>query len=161
MGTRAVVIVCRDLDAARKRFGVAEEEAGMCYIRTGRRFFADASLEREFLDRVRAAGEAALWDELGTEWLCLDSELMPWSAKAQDLLGQQYASAGATARAGLSQVVSALKPTADRLPAAVPLMDWYEQRSGMSDAYVDASPPLLDGPLPARPQTRALPFAGK
>jgi protein phosphatase len=139
MGSRAVVIVCRDLAAARKRFGVAEEEAGMCYTRTGRRFFADSNLEREFLDRVRgAADRAGLWDELGTEWLCLDCELMPWSAKAQDLLRQQYAPAGAAARAGLSQVVSALKLTAERLPEAAPLLDWYEQRSGMAGAYVDA-----------------------
>jgi protein phosphatase len=139
MGSRAVVIVCRDLDAARKRFGVAEEESGMCYTRTGRRFFADSNLEREFLDRVGAAADRArLWDELDTEWLCLDCELMPWSAKAQDLLRQQYAPAGAAARAGLSQVVSALKVTADRLPEAAPLLDWYEQRSGMAAAYVDA-----------------------
>lgn len=139
MGSRAVVIVCRDLDAARKRFGVAEEEAGMCYTRTGRRFFADSNLEREFLDRVStAADRAGLWEELGTEWLCLDCELMPWSAKAQDLLRQQYAPAGAAARAGLSQVVFALKLTADRLPEAAPLLDWYEQRSGMAGAYVDA-----------------------
>jgi protein phosphatase len=139
MGSRAVVIVCRDLDAARKRFGVAEEEAGMCYTRTGRRFFADSNLEREFLDRVRAAADkAGLWDELGTEWLSLDCELMPWSAKAQDLLRQQYAPAGAAARAGLSQVVSALRVTADRLPEAAPLLDWYEQRAEMAGAYVDA-----------------------
>lgn len=139
MGSRAVVIVCRDREAARKRFGVAEEEAGMCYTRTGRRFFADSNLEREFLDRVRAAADrAGLWEELGTEWLCLDCELMPWSAKAQDLLRQQYAPAGAAARAGLSQVVSALKLTADRLPEAAPLLDWYGQRSGMAGAYVDA-----------------------
>lgn len=139
MGSRAVVIVCRDREAALKRFGVAEEEAGVCYTRTGRRFFADSNLEREFLDRVRAAADRArLWEELGTDWLCLDCELMPWSAKAQDLLRQQYAPAGAAARAGLSQVVSALKLTADRLPEAAPLLDWYEQRSGMASAYVDA-----------------------
>lgn len=139
MGSRAVVIVCRDREAARKRFGVAEEEAGMCYTRTGRRFFADSNLERDFLDRVRAAADrAGLWEELGTEWLCLDCELMPWSAKAQDLLRQQYAPAGAAARAGLSQVVSALKLTADRLAEAAPLLGWYEQRSGMAGAYVDA-----------------------
>lgn len=139
MGSRAVVIVCRDREAARKRFGVAEEEAGMCYTRTGRRFFADSKLEREFLDRVRAAvEEAGLWEQLSTEWLCLDCELMPWSAKAQDLLRQQYAPAGAAARAGLSQVISALRLTAERLPEAAPMVDWYEQRSVMANAYVDA-----------------------
>jgi protein phosphatase len=139
MGSRAVVIVCRDRDAARKRFGVAEEETGMCYTRTGRRFFTDPNLEREFLDRLRAAVErAGLWDELSTDWLCLDCELMPWSAKAQDLLRQQYAPAGAAAKAGLSQVVSALKLTVDRLPEAASLLSWYEQRAVMAGAYVEA-----------------------
>jgi len=139
MGSRAVVIVCRDRDAARKRFGVAEEETGMCYTRTGRRFFTDPNLEREFLDRIRAAVErAGLWDELQTDWLCLDCELMPWSAKAQDLLRQQYAPAGAAAKAGLSQGVSALRLTAERLPEAAPLVEWYEQRSVMANAYVEA-----------------------
>jgi len=138
MGSRAVVIVCR-ADAARKRFGVAEEETGMCYTRTGRRFFTDPNLEREFLDRIRAAVErTGLWDKLRTDWLCLDCELMPWSAKAQDLLRQQYAPAGAAAKAGLSQAVSALKLTMDRLPEAAPLLNWYEQRSVMAGAYVEA-----------------------
>lgn len=139
MGSRAVVIVCRDRDAARKRFGVAEEETGMCYTRTGRRFFTDPNLEWEFLDRIRAAVErAALWDELQTDWLCLDCELMPWSAKAQDLLRQQYAPAGAAAKAGLSQAVSTLRLTAERLPEAAPLVEWYEQRLVMANAYVEA-----------------------
>lgn len=60
------------------------------------------------------------------------------SAKAQDLLRQQYAPAGAAAKAGLSQSVSALKLTADRLPEAASLLDWYEQRIGMAEAYVDS-----------------------
>jgi protein phosphatase len=139
MGSRAVVIVCRDRDAALRRFGVAENEAGTCYTRTGRRFFPDPAIERQFLDRIRvAADNAGLWDELGTDWLCLDCELMPWSAKAQDLLRHQYAPAGAAAKAGLLQAVAALKLTAKRLPDAAPLVDWYEQRMGMAEAYVDA-----------------------
>jgi protein phosphatase len=139
MGSRAVVIVCRDRDAALRRFGVAEDEAGTCYTRTGRRFFPDPAIERQFLDRIRvAADKAGLWEELSTDWLCLDCELMPWSAKAQDLLRHQYAPAGAAAKAGLLQAVTALKLTAKRLPDAAPLVDWYEQRMGMAGAYVDA-----------------------
>jgi protein phosphatase len=139
MGSRAVVIVCRDRAAALRRFGVVEDEAGICYTRTGRRFFSDTTLEREFLDRIRvAADKAGLWDELSTDWLCLDCELMPWSAKAQDLLRNQYSPAGAAAKAGLPQTVSALKLAANRLPEATPLADWYEQRMGMAEAYVEA-----------------------
>ena len=70
MGSRAVVIVCRDEASARKRFGVVNEGVGICYTRTGRRFFDDQNLEREFLDRLQAAAEAAgFWGEFDTDWL--------------------------------------------------------------------------------------------
>ena len=95
MGSRAVVIVCRDEQAARERFGVTTGESGIVTTRTGRRFFNDPDLERRFLDRVRAALTAAdLWAKLETTWVCLDCELMPWSAKAQELLRTQYAAVG-------------------------------------------------------------------
>src|SRR5713101_6585048 len=42
MGSRAVVIVCRDEQAAKERFGIAEEQVGIVYTRTGRRFFNEA-----------------------------------------------------------------------------------------------------------------------
>ena len=58
MGSRAIVIVCRNHDVARERFGVLEDEGGICYTRTGRRFFEDAALERELLAAVRAALDA-------------------------------------------------------------------------------------------------------
>jgi protein phosphatase len=109
MGSRAVVIVCRSADAARKTFGVTNEGIGICYTRTGRRFFDSPALEAEFLERVRtAAASAGFWDEFRTEWLCLDCELMPWSAKAQELLKQQYAAVGASAQAALNDESAAL-----------------------------------------------------
>ena len=40
---------------------------------------------------------ADFWSELDTNWVCLDCELMPWSAKAQELLKTQYAAVGAAA----------------------------------------------------------------
>src|SRR5439155_1870363 len=40
MGSRAVVILCRDEMVAQKRFGVIGEGIGICYTRTGRRFFS-------------------------------------------------------------------------------------------------------------------------
>src|SRR5262249_26947395 len=100
MGSRAVVIVCRDEKAARERFGVREGEAGSVYSRTGRRFFNDPDLEQRFLERLRAGLTAAdLWTALETKWVCLDCELMPWSAKAQELLKGQYAAVGAAGQA--------------------------------------------------------------
>jgi protein phosphatase len=42
MGSRAVVVVCKDEEIVRKRFGVVGDGIGICYTRTGRRFFNDA-----------------------------------------------------------------------------------------------------------------------
>jgi protein phosphatase len=139
MGSRAVVIVCRDRDSALRRFGVTQDEIGVCYTRTGRRFFNDDSLETEFLGRMQAAaGKAGLWDELASDWLCLDCELMPWSSKAQELLRQQYAPTGAAARAGFAAAVEALRMTSQRVPEASELAGRYEGRRGMVEQYVEA-----------------------
>jgi len=116
MGSRAVVLICRDEDAARKRFGITEQEIGIVYTRTGRRFFNDTDLERRFLDRLRTSlTVAAFWDEFQTTWFCLDCELMPWSAKAQELLRGQYAAVGAAGNASLPQAVAVLDQATRRL----------------------------------------------
>ncbi|MGV9982301.1 polynucleotide kinase-phosphatase, partial [Micromonospora wenchangensis] len=92
MGSRAVVLVEREAG----RFG-----GGVVHTRTGRPFFGPP-LDGELLDRVRAAvGAAGLWDELGTDRLLLDCELLPWSAKAGGLIREQFAGVGAAGRAAL------------------------------------------------------------
>jgi protein phosphatase len=139
MGSRAVVIVCRDADAARRRFGVADEVAGICFTRTGRRFFEDVGREAELLARVQAALTAAgAWDELRTDWVCLDCELLPWSAKAQALLQQQYAAVGAASGAALAEVTAALESAqATGLPVAA-LLERHRERAGLTARYVQA-----------------------
>ncbi|MGH3739765.1 MAG: polynucleotide kinase-phosphatase [Micromonosporaceae bacterium] len=107
MGSRAVVLVCRDADAARSRFGVADGSSGAVHTRTGRPFFTDPALAEQLLARIRTAA-APLWDELRTDWLLLDCELLPWSAKAGELIRSQYAPVGAAARAALPAAVRAL-----------------------------------------------------
>ena len=137
MGSRAVVVVCRNKEAARKRFGVVEDIAGICYTRTGRRFFEDRALESEFIERLQTAiGAAGLWEEFETDWICLDCELMPWSAKAQELLRQQYAAVGSAARAALADVVATLNATANTEVDA--LRERYQQRAQAAEAYVAA-----------------------
>lgn len=108
MGSRAVAIVCRNLEAAKDRFGI-EGEQGIVYTRTGRRFFDDFALEQTFIGRVaEAIGKAGLWDVLNTNWIALDCELMPWSAKAQALIEQQYAPVGDSATTALTEAMKLL-----------------------------------------------------
>ncbi len=138
MGSRAVVVICRDADSARKRFGIMEGESGACYTRTGRRFFNDTMLESQFLERIRhAVGTAGIWESLKTDWVCLDCELMPWSAKAQELLRQQYAPTGAAAKAALPAAITALR-AAGANPEIAALAERFRQREEAAQFYVEA-----------------------
>lgn len=139
MGSRAVVVVCRDASVARRRFGVDTGDAAICYTRTGRRFFTDAALERIFLERVRASLDASgFWDEHATDWACIDAELMPWSLKAQELLRDQYAAVGAASRTAIPAVVAALEGAAARGLDVAPLLDRSRVRNELASRYVDA-----------------------
>lgn len=106
MGSRAVLLVCRDESTAATRFGI--EGDGVIHTRTGRPFF-DPERTTRLLARIRAAATSAgLWREYETDWLLLDAELMPWSAKAGNLITSQFASVGAAASAALPAASDAL-----------------------------------------------------
>ena len=115
MGSRAVIVVCKNEDAALKRFGVENEGVGKCYTRTGKNFFNKERIEKEFLERVNLAlTKSGFWEKLETDWVCLDCELMPWSEKAQMLLKNQYASVGRAASVGLNDTIESLDKYAQR-----------------------------------------------
>ncbi len=139
MGSRAVVIVCRDEDAARRRFGIVDEGIGICYTRTGRRFFNEGTVEKELLASVQASlGAAGFWEEFQTDWMCLDTELMPWSAKAQELLKKQYAAVGAAAEASLAETVASLRAVAGSNADAAVLLKKNVERLEAVKSYRDS-----------------------
>ena len=135
MGSRAVLLVCRDAEAAAARFGGDGRQAGAIYTRTGRRFL-DESRTEGLLGRVRAAVDAAgLWDELGSPWLLLDAEILPWSLKADQLLRDQYASVGAAGRAALPAALAGLAQAASRGVEVAPLVARTRERAANVDAF--------------------------
>lgn len=139
MGSRAVVIVCKDEATVKKRFGLENEGIGVCYTRTGRRFFTDATLEADFLAQLQnTLTEREFWQKFDTDWVCLDCELMPWSAKAQSLLQNQYAAVGASASAALKDAVEALVQTTEHQPEALSLLEKYRERQTMTAQYITA-----------------------
>lgn len=134
MGSRAVAVLARTADVARERFGVADGSTGAVYTRTGRPFFDDTA---PLVDRLREACEP-LWAELGSDWVVLDCELLPWSAKAGELIRSQYASVGAAARAALPEAVSALETAAGRGLDVGGLLDRARRRSANAALFRDA-----------------------
>jgi 3' terminal RNA ribose 2'-O-methyltransferase Hen1 len=139
MGSRAVVIVCRDQDVARRRFGIVGQGSGICYTRMGRRFFDDRQLESALIEEVRSALTAAdFWSQFSTDWVVLDCELMPWSGKAQGLLRKQYASTGSAACASLPDAISALQEALTRGLPVEELLDLHKKRLECANRYRDA-----------------------
>ncbi|MFA7480092.1 MAG: polynucleotide kinase-phosphatase [Vulcanimicrobiota bacterium] len=98
MGSRAVLFLKRNGE-------------GRCMTRTGRAFFPDP-LARELVESlVNTLTTNGFWTAHKTNFVVLDAELMPWSAKAQALLQAQYAAVASAATAVLPQAVELLEQT--------------------------------------------------
>jgi len=139
MGSRALLIFARDGAAAQERFGITNGNAGVIVTRTGRPFFTDDELTGAVLGRLRAAVTGAgLWDRFGTSWLVVDAEILPWSAKAGELLQRQYAPTGAAATAMLGAAAGALAAARARGVPVTELVGRTTARAGHVAAYVDA-----------------------
>ncbi|MGW0479736.1 polynucleotide kinase-phosphatase [Nonomuraea sp. NPDC003214] len=134
MGSRAVAVLARTPEVAAARFGVTDGSAGAVYTRTGRPFFDDLT---PLVDRLREAC-APLWEALGSDWVVLDCELLPWSAKADGLIRSQYASVGAAAGAALPEAVSALEAAAARGLEVAELLERTRRRAGNATLFRDA-----------------------
>ena len=129
MGSRAVALV--------RRPDVAGSSPGALHTRTGRSFFGPG-LTDAFLARLGAAADkAGLFEELDTEWLLLDAELLPWSVKAGDLIRSQYAAVGAAARTVLPAAVAALEQAAARGLDVDGLLGRQRRRSTDADGFTE------------------------
>ena len=139
MGSRAVLVVARDADAAQSRFGIPNAQAGVIVTRTGRPFFAEAAVTGALLEHVRTtAASTGLWDRLSTDWFMLDAEVLPWSVKAAGLIQQLYAAVGAAGTAALGSASSLMADAARRGVDVEGLAQRTADRAGHVAAYIDA-----------------------
>jgi hypothetical protein len=79
-----------------------------------------------------------LFESLDTDWLALDCELLPWSAKAMGLITSQYASVGAAAREVLPEALALLEAAAGRGLDVADLADRTAGRLVHARAFRDA-----------------------
>ena len=116
MGSRAVALVCRTPEAAAGRFGAPGGDSGAVWTRTGRPFFPDDLTARSSTGCApppRRPGCSTSWTPPGC---CSTAELLPWSAKADQLLRDQYAAVGAAARRVPAGAVAVLEQAAAARP---------------------------------------------
>ncbi len=92
-------------------------------------------METAFVARLNAAvATSGMWERFQSDWFCFDCELMPWSAKAGELLQRQYAPVGAAGIAALTSVVEALQQGS----AMGHLVGPYEKRLARLHAFREA-----------------------
>ena len=97
------------------------------------------ALTGALLDRVRAAAAATgLWDRLDTDWLVLDAEVLPWSAKAGALIRRLYAATGAAGTTALGAASGLLADATERGLEVEAIAARTIARAGHVSAYVDA-----------------------
>ena len=138
MGSRAVIIAGRDQAAIQHAFGISDDNAAICYTRTGRNFFTgpDATMAPAFYQRVRdAITKAGLWDELNTDWIILDCELMPWSFKARELMKFQYAATAAAADNTMSLINQLMAQLTQRNIEVTELTNNFHQRTDATTKF--------------------------
>ena len=71
--------------------------------------------------------------------MCLDCELMPWSAKALELVRQQYASVGTAARVGLGETVRGARARGRRAGLMWDaLLERHKLRQDLADRFAQA-----------------------
>ncbi len=140
MGSRTVLVICKNENVVRERFGIVNEDIGVCYTRTGRNFFNDPVIEKEFLKRVlKALTKSGFWEKHQTDWVCFDAELMPWSVKAQSLLKDQYASVGTAAKNSLPEVELSLQKAINRgIDGAKQSLVKFSYKKEAISKYIDA-----------------------
>ena len=140
MGSRAVLVICKDEQTAAHRFGITGEGFGICYTRTGRNFFNEPETEQAFLTKVRdGLTRSGFWEKHQTDWVCLDAELMPWSVKAQSLIQAQYAATGSAALNALSEAEAVLRVTAQRgIEGAHEMLHTFAEKKQAAEKFVSA-----------------------
>lgn len=132
MGSRAIAVLARNDETAQRVFG--DGESGEIYTRTGRRFFPD---NPELVHALRDAC-TPLFESLETDWLALDCELLPWSAKAGGLIRDQYASVAAAARTSLPAAERLLAQASSRGLDVAALAERTTRRRENATAFGDA-----------------------
>lgn len=140
MGSRAVLVICKDEQTAAHRFGITGEGFGICYTRTGRNFFNEPETEQAFLTKVRdGLTRSGFWEKHQTDWVCLDAELMPWSVKAQSLIQAQYAATGSAALNALAEAEAMLRVTAQRgIEGAHEMLHTFAEKKQAAEKFVSA-----------------------
>ena len=109
MGSRAVLLLFKNEKIAKAMVDI--ETLGIITTRTGRAFFEQATQQkivRQLHDELLAKN---YFDNMNTDFVLLDAEILPWNLKAQSLIDAQYAHVAEHALMDRQKVLQKLQAT--------------------------------------------------
>lgn len=139
MGSRAMIIVCKNSDVTKNRFGIESSLSGVIYSRSGRRFFDEIECEEYVLNGLRRVlGKVQFWEQFSTEWVLLDCEILPWSLKAENLIKELYAALNCASKITNSHKIEVLKQFRNRGLISNQLLEKFEANEGLTQLFQNA-----------------------
>ncbi|WP_407270560.1 polynucleotide kinase-phosphatase [Radiobacillus sp. PE A8.2] len=133
MGSRAVLLLFKDREAAKKWIGF--DTLGVIYSRKGRRFFDD-HIESQVIEKINKDFVAnGYFDKYDTDFVLLDTEIMPWNLKAQQLISSQYAHVAENASMDRKQLVDKLMAASSNNEELATWLAEYQQKLAHAEVF--------------------------
>ncbi|MBL0018767.1 MAG: polynucleotide kinase-phosphatase [Bacteroidetes bacterium] len=136
VGTSVVVVLCRNEAAAKKRFMVENDGLGSIHTRTGRPYFSNLEAERQLLQKLAKGLELMeVWDQLKTDWICLEAIASPLSDFAPDFAQLVYGPVSETANKALPIALDAVTRAQSRGVELSETASWLQNQQAAVEAF--------------------------
>ncbi|MEH7254261.1 polynucleotide kinase-phosphatase [Neobacillus niacini] len=132
MGSRGILFLFKNKEVAKEYVG--RETLGTIYTRTGRAFFKK-ELEEQIVGVLNNdLVKSGYFEMYNTDFVLLDSEILPWNLKAKDLILNQYAHVGEMAMLDRIKLNGSLQQA---IEGGKDVIRWIEENDvGMENASV-------------------------
>ncbi len=140
VGTRVVVVLCRNDAVAQKRFHFVGDSLGTVYTRTGRPFFKEKDENQHLIQKlVKGMELAEVWDTLKTDWLCFEAIISPLSQFAIDFESEIYSPVVGAGHDFLNLASEKLQKAAERGIGVLETQPWIENQRAALEAFLVTS----------------------
>lgn len=135
MGSRAILFLFKDTEAAEKHTGIAS--LGVIYTRTGKRFFDAATEQKIVAELNQDLHQIGYFEKYDTDYVVLDSEIMPWNLKAKELISSQYAHVAENALLDRTKLKEKMEAAVGENGALTAWLEEYAQKLENAHTFKD------------------------
>jgi protein phosphatase len=143
-GSPVVFILCKTKEVAQKRFNT--EEQGICYNALGQRILSPSQEEYSLNRLLQLCHHSKLWEELQSDWLCIEGVLCPYSQERS--LYSQHFPLSAIAHYTYEKIQKSLEKAQLQGARVQGLSKYYQERTEMVSHYQEKIHESFLPPIP-------------